>query len=185
MSTLKVSTISPLGTDATKTITIGSASNGDVAAGVFTNVPAFYADLSSDQSTSDAITTKAQINNVLIDTNNCYDNTTNYRFTPTVAGKYLVYGNLRSNSNTNSATEYFLTHIYKNGSEVSQKAADFRNNYGGLVNSVYSSIVLDMNGTSDYVELFGTHAVTSGAIGFDGSSSHARSYFGAYRLIGA
>jgi hypothetical protein len=29
MSTLKVSTISPLGTDATKTITIGSASNGD------------------------------------------------------------------------------------------------------------------------------------------------------------
>jgi hypothetical protein len=39
MSTLKVSTISPLGTDATKTITIGSASNGDVAAGVFTNTP--------------------------------------------------------------------------------------------------------------------------------------------------
>jgi hypothetical protein len=32
MSTLKVSTISPLGTDATKTITIGAS--GDVAAGV-------------------------------------------------------------------------------------------------------------------------------------------------------
>ena len=183
MSTIKVSTISPLGTDATKTITIGSA--GDTIAGMGANTPAFYADLSSDQSTSDAATTKAQINNVLIDTNNCYDNTTNYRFTPTVAGKYLVYGNLRSNSNTNSATEYFLTHIYKNGSEVSQQGADFRNNYGGLINSVYSNIVLDMNGTSDYVELFGTHAVTSGAIGFDGSSSHARSYFGAYRLIGA
>ena len=39
MSTLKVSTISPLGTDATNTITIGSA--GDTAAGVFTNNPSF------------------------------------------------------------------------------------------------------------------------------------------------
>jgi hypothetical protein len=45
MSTIKVSTISPLGTDATKTITIGAS--GDVAAGVFTNVPAFEAYLSS------------------------------------------------------------------------------------------------------------------------------------------
>ena len=47
MSTLKVSTISPLGTDATKTITIGSA--GDTAAGVFTNTPAFRATMSTTQ----------------------------------------------------------------------------------------------------------------------------------------
>ena len=45
MSTLKVSTISPLGTDATKTITIGDITNGDVAAGAFANTPAQYARL--------------------------------------------------------------------------------------------------------------------------------------------
>ena len=58
MSTLKVSTISPLGTDATKTITIGAS--GDVAAGVFTNVPAFQASLSANQSLSASSITTLQ-----------------------------------------------------------------------------------------------------------------------------
>ena len=92
MSTLKVSTISPLGTDSTKTITIGSASNGDVAAGIFTNTPAFEAYLSSDQSISDVTYTKVEADTEVYDTDNCYDNSANYRFTPTVAGKYFVYG---------------------------------------------------------------------------------------------
>ena len=41
MSTIKVSTISPLGTDATKTITIGSS--GDTIAGASGNTPSWIA----------------------------------------------------------------------------------------------------------------------------------------------
>ena len=52
MSTLKVSTISPLGTDATKTITIGDITNGDVAAGAFANTPAFMAAKTATQTIS-------------------------------------------------------------------------------------------------------------------------------------
>ena len=32
-----------------------------------------------------------KFNTEIYDTDNCYDNSTNYRFTPTTAGKYFVY----------------------------------------------------------------------------------------------
>ena len=91
MSTIKVSTISPLGTDATKTITIGSASNGDVAAGVFTNIPSFGAQQSGSQSISNDANVKLQCDTENWDTDSAYDNSTNYRFTvpSNKAGKYL------------------------------------------------------------------------------------------------
>jgi hypothetical protein len=38
--------------------------------------------------------TKVQIDTEVFDTDRYYDNTTNYRFTPLVAGKYFVYGNI-------------------------------------------------------------------------------------------
>ncbi len=183
MSTIKVSTISPLGTDATKTITIGSA--GDTIAGMGANTPAFFAQLSSDQSVSSATSTKAQINQESFDTDNCYDNSTNYRFTPTVAGKYFVYGSIQANGNTNSALAFIMSNIAKNGTNISQNLIDNRNNYGGLNTASYTSVIVDMNGTTDYLELFGIHNVNSGTAGFDGSTATARTYFGAYRIIGA
>ena len=185
MSTIKVSTISPLGTDATKTITIGNASNGDVAAGVFTNVPAFFAQLSADQSVTDATSTKAQIDQVIFDSNNCYDNTTNYRFTPTVAGKYFIYGTIQANGSANSALDFVMSIIAKNGTNISQNLIDNRDNRGGTSSASYTSVITDLNGTTDYIELFGIHNVSSGNAGFDGNSTTARTYLGAYRIIGA
>ena len=74
MSTLKVSTISPLGTDATKTITIGSASNGDVAAGVFTNVPAFMVLADSTFSVPDSTNTAVTFDTEIYDTDSAVVN---------------------------------------------------------------------------------------------------------------
>ena len=71
MSTLKVSTSSPLGTDATKTITIGSA--GDTAAGVFTNTPSFCGYQSSTQSIGNASWTKLTFDTERWDTNSSFD----------------------------------------------------------------------------------------------------------------
>ena len=73
MSTLKVSTISPLGTDATKTITIGSRSNGDVAAGAFTNFPAAKIDMSANQTLSNNTWTKMSLDNKVYDTDSAFD----------------------------------------------------------------------------------------------------------------
>ena len=94
MSTLKVSTISPLGTDATKTITIGSHSNGDAAAGVFTNGPSFLSFLTSSQSTANDTATTIIFNSIIFETTNSGYDTSTGRFTPTVAGKYFLYANL-------------------------------------------------------------------------------------------
>ena len=120
MSTLKVSTISPLGTDATKTITIGSASNGDVAAGVFTNVPAFGAQQSGSQSISNNSWTKLQCDTENWDTDSAYDNSSNYRFTVPSgkAGKYYLQGHTQIPGI--DANELASVTFHKNGSEVSQ-----------------------------------------------------------------
>jgi len=183
MSTLKVSTISPLGTDATKTITIGSASNGDVAAGIFTSTPAFQANLSSDSSISNNTNTKVQFNSVLYDTDNCYDNSTNYRFTPTVAGKYMVYCQLDMYSGGNSDLNTHVIKLYKNGSQHTFKYNEFRSNPPKTITTSISCVV-DFNGSSDYAEMFALiEEVSAGSAIIQGYQ--ARTHFGAYRIIGA
>jgi hypothetical protein len=78
------------------------------------NGPAFSAYLSSSQSISSSTFTKVQCNTEEFDTNSNYDNATNYRFTPTVAGYYQISGCINFSSTTKAE---FLTTIYKNGSE--------------------------------------------------------------------
>ena len=58
------------------------------------NYPAFYAYLVLANSLLIHVT-KVQFDTESFDTDNAYDNSTNYRFTPTVAGKY-----------------YFMLHVY-------------------------------------------------------------------------
>ena len=59
------------------------------------NTPAFHAYLSAVGTTLTSNSfTKVAFNSELYDTDNFYDNSTNYRFTPTTAGKYMVYSGL-------------------------------------------------------------------------------------------
>jgi len=188
MSTLKVSTISPLGTDATKTITVGSSgdtfklTDGITVSGAGAMTPAFFAYLSSDQSVSANTVTKAAINTVILDSNSNYDNSTNYRYTPTVAGKYFVFGQLGLASNSASTYKEGYIQIRKNGSSIIQSVMDMRNGYG-FESFVNASMIVDMNGTSDYLEIWGLMDDTGGVTRFyvRGQNNH----FGAYRIIGA
>lgn len=182
MSTLKVSTISPLGTDATKTITIGSA--GDTAAGVFTNVPAFEAFLGSDTTISDATSTKIQFNSEVFDTDNCYDNATNYRFTPTIAGKYYCYSQTRIESGGADRLQNFQYQFFKNGNayRASGQPPFWRFNNNPLQDfSPFIANTIDFNGSTDYLEVFINIDISTG------SPVLVRNVttFGAYRLIGA
>ena len=150
-----------------------------------TNTPAFHAYLSSSQSVSDNSLTKAQIDTEIYDTDNCYDNSTNYRFTPTTAGKYFVYGSIDCDSG------YFLrfvnckVQIKKNGSTV---VAGFRHDTeqstgtgDGVSTNGHVYAVVDMNGTSDYVEIYGQVNNNGGTPEFD--HNNRKNYFGAYRII--
>jgi hypothetical protein len=73
------------------------------------NTPAFEAYLSSNQTIGDATTAKLQIDTEIFDSNGAYDNSTNYRFTPAVAGKYYVYGaSYVSNSSASDLRDVIL-----------------------------------------------------------------------------
>ena len=141
--------------------------------------PAFHAYRTSGQSITTNTVTKVQLNLELFDTDGCYDNATNYRFTPTVAGKYYVYGNV-SSSWTGSVGGYKNeTFIYKNGSSTtgltSATIFDFLNTAGlDLITGVPTVGIVDFNGSTDYVELY--HLSNANTPFVAGS-------FGAYKII--
>jgi hypothetical protein len=127
----------------TLTVTGVSTLTGGFTVGA-TAAPAFSAYLLSGQSISAATFTKVTINTETFDTNSNFDSTTNYRFQPTVAGYYQINGSVQYNAvGTNN-----IASIYKNGSEIN------RGNQGGVTQVVVSCLV-SMNGSSDYLELYG------------------------------
>ncbi len=142
--------------------------------------PAFQAFISSNQTLSDNTQVKIQADTESFDTDNCYDNSTNYRFTPTVAGKYCFYANVRTSAgdDNNASTS---GSIYKNGSIAAQLQLHTHISAEAANLSAGNMIILEANGSSDYFEFFGLCNDTSGngsAIG----DSYPITYFGAYRI---
>lgn len=119
----------------------------DLATNVAGNGPAFSAYQSSAQTISAVTFTKIQLQTEEFDTNNCFDSTTNYRFTPNVAGYYQINGSIYYNG---AAT--CQIYIYKNGTLFKRGSQVNTTN----VESVVSALVY-FNGTTDYVELYGYH----------------------------
>jgi hypothetical protein len=119
--------------------------------------PAFSAYMGSNQSVTSAVATKIQCNTKEFDTNNNFDNTTNYRFTPTVSGYYQVNAQLDT-SGSASVTSGFIA-LYKNGLAFKQG-----NLIAGTINSkIVLSTLVYLNGTTDYIELYGFISGTSPA----------------------
>jgi len=184
MSTLEVNTIDSV--SGTSTLTLGSSNAGTIALGngdVQSNFlyPAFEARLSSAQGIGDSSDTKIQYDNEIFDTDNCYDNSTNYRFTPTVAGKYFVYGYAYLDSQASSNFDQGRLYIFKNGSNYTQSANNIGNNQPEAMTIQVQSII-DFNGSSDYVELYAWINDTSGTPQVRGDSNNRFAAFGAYRI---
>lgn len=83
------------------------------------------------------------------DTNSNFDNTTNYRFTPTVAGYYQI--NAQVKIENNSAAGTMLCTIYKNGSDYKESQATIRS--GSNTSATNASLVY-FNGSTDYIEVY-------------------------------
>lgn len=119
---------------------------------VLNNYPAFSAYLGTNQSVSSSTYTKIQCNVEEFDTNSNYDNATNYRFQPTIAGYYQINGTV--NVGTSLITRG-IVYLYKNG--VGFK----RGNDLSVGNSMNVSAVVLLNGTTDYLELYGYVTATT------------------------
>lgn len=130
-------------TNTDRTITLPDSS-GTMAI----NGPAFSAyRASSQQVIATSTYTKVGFNAETFDTNSCYDSTTNYRFTPNLAGYYQ----LNSGIQMDGFSGYINILIYKNGSQYSMI------NIGANAATYPSFEISDIvyaNGTTDYFEVY-------------------------------
>ena len=181
MSTILVNNIKDTGNN---TLLTSDGSGNISSGGALTNTPAFQAYLSAAQGVSNGTWTKLQANTEIFDTDDCYDNSTNYRFTPTVSGKYYFYGIVNVHStDTNTGYDYGGAEFQKNGTVILRNEMtiiDTGSQYWYNINGI-----IDMNGSSDYLEMF-AYIAGSGTLTFQGGATTGRnSRWGAYRLIGA
>ena len=104
--------------------------------------PAFSAYQSSAQTISTSTLTKISFQTELFDTANAFDSTTNYRFTPLIAGYYQVTGALYASGITS-----VQAHIHKNG--VNYQSSPYTSQNGQFISGL-----VYLNGSTDYVEMY-------------------------------
>ena len=143
------------------------------------NSPYFQAYQSGSAQTIGATWTKVQINNEVVDSANAYDNSSNYRFTPQTAGKYLVVSNVFLDSDANSNFSQGFIELYKNSSVITEAIMDERSGNDARRRSVHISAIVDMNGSSDFLLVQGYIDMTSSGTPQIGDMST----FSAFKII--
>ena len=191
-----VATQSPAENSVTNSMLAGSIANSKLANSSITlngsavslggsaslvNTPAFEAYVSSNQNIGDSTLTKIQFNTEKFDTANAYDNSTNYRFTPQTSGKYFVYASAIAFSSNGGYddVQYVSLELYKSGSRVSQAIYDLGSRQRQMTPVI--STIVDMNGSTDYLEVHAEINAHTGSGVLRGDS--AKTHFGAYKII--
>lgn len=137
----------------TNTAITGTMTQAQIGNGIAGTGPAFRAFGSTNQTLSHNVTTKVNFNSEIFDTASCYDSSTNYRFTPNVAGYYFVFYQLCFGG-TATRTYSFTPQLYKNGSVINSKENSHL--MGPAMDRFIGNItdIIYMNGTSDYLEAY-------------------------------
>jgi hypothetical protein len=149
----------------TNTATLPAATGTVMVSG---NMPAFLVNTNAVQAVTTTTLTKITFQVEQFDTNNNFSSS---RFTPTVAGYYQINASLSTNYST--LKRLYLT-LYKNGSlyaalsDLDQSAAT-----ASSFNTASGSIIVYMNGTTDYLEMYGllNGTISANNLGFYGDSS--------------
>jgi len=140
------------------------------------NKPAFSATKSDNQSISNNADTKVTFDGEILDSDGKFASS---RFTPTVSGKYYIYGQAYHNSGNNSDMKVASLNIFKNGSRAALSVFDARANQPRGVGMTIEAIVeLD---TDDYVELYAKVDTDDAGITIDGGDSQTT--FGGFKII--
>jgi hypothetical protein len=132
-------------TASTLTATLPAATGTVMVSG---NMPAFSAYSATTQTLTSTTTTKIAFNTEEFDTANCFDSTTNYRFTPNVAGYYQFNSSAQF---AYTSTTRMRIELYKNGA-LYKRLTDA----AVAMNSITGGSVVYMNGSTDYVEIYAT-----------------------------
>ena len=147
---------------------------------LITNTPAFEAYRGSNQGISDNTATKVQFDTEVFDTGTVYDNSSNYRFTPGLAGKYLCYSTIRGGNDGTGTLNLLSIKFYKNGSAYqtgTTQLIHYIDNPGANA-SVTITQLIDLD-DDDYVEVYATIDTTTGS-----PDVGQNSVFGAFKITG-
>ena len=119
------------------------------------NTPAFFAKLTSDQSISNDTETKAALATEILDSDGKFD-TSNYRFTPGVAGNYQFMINIVGDSQATANLYAVTVKLYKNGSSIAEQVDgvnfNFVDNYPRQAPVSFN--VTDTSDADDYYEVY-------------------------------
>jgi hypothetical protein len=116
------------------------------------NLPVFHAKLSTGQSVSHSTWTKVALDTTRFDSKGWFDTTTNYRYTPQIAGYYhFSFGMYATGSGIGGVT----VAVRKNGSEDDGARGAYLEAYATEASHSAGSGLIYMNGTTDYIELYG------------------------------
>ena len=146
------------------------------------NTPSFMAVQTSVTSLSAGAFTKVQFNSEIFDTDNTYDNSSNYRFTPATAGKYMIGASASCSSL--DPDEFFKLSIYKNGSEtITSNSINYKvTQQTRVANSLNPSLVVsfvDLADADDYYEVF----AYNGDGGANNTDLNLGNFFYGYKII--
>lgn len=119
-----------------------------------TSWPSFSASMSAQANITGV--DQVEYDTETFDTNSDYDHTT-FRFTPTVAGKYLLHARIIwTNVVAGDDIEMFIA---KNGSTGGDSVGRTQiNTAPGTVNTQEVTVIVDANGSTDWFEVYATNA---------------------------
>ena len=160
-------------TNSDRTISLPD-SNGTVM--VSGNMPAFWAYANALQSVSSATQTLVNFGTKVFDTAGCFNNTGStvtlnglsvpaYAFCPNVAGYYQIITTFQPNTSVTRSS----ANIYKNGA-ITLSGADIT---ATQLNSVQATGIIYLNGTGDYIQIYGLLIGTSPQIYGSAAASNA------------
>jgi hypothetical protein len=180
MSKIQVDTIDTR--SGTSTLTLGSTNASTIALGsgdVQSNFlyPAFLAYLNSNQTISNDTITKVTMDTELFDSSGTYDHSTNYRWTPAVAGKYYIFNTVHLSAQAAANLRNVTVYVYKNGSEEVRHNLNPSSNYGDSF-SVTAQTIVDSD-DNDYFEAYAYMYSDNNEI-LQGGKNYTR--FGGYRI---
>ena len=153
----------------TNTATLPAATGTVMVSG---NMPAFSAYANASQSVSSGVVTKVQFQTKDFDTATAFDNTTNYRFLPLVAGYYQINSTVRMSGTI--PTNYDI-YLYKNGSSYrTYLSINISSGSTTLISSI--GAVIYLNGSTDYLEVYADITATSPT--FSANTTNTSSFSG-------
>lgn len=152
------------GTTGVSKVQDGVVVQADLAANVVGNGPAFSAYRTGDFAITPSAMTKVPLITKDFDTSSAFDSTTNFRFQPAIPGYYQMSGALQAGGLTISA---IVIALIKNGVEIATNT--LQTTITGATHLSISKLVY-LNGSTDYVDLFGQINAAS-ATSFAGGQS--------------